>query len=417
MRILYVTQTFHPEPLSVERSVKGLVQLQRLGHEVTVLTTRPSFPFGKVAAPYRGKLLVRETHEGMKIVRVWSLPAANRGMGRRMISFLTFAIAAALVGIFLRRCDLVIANVPHPGTELAAIIIAKLRGSRLLLEMVDIVPDNLQFIGVSRTSLVYRVLAAYYRAVYRLADLIAVLCESAAEVAAAGGAPPERIMLWPNAADADLLASPDAAAVRREHALEGKFVVLYAGSFSQYYQTPNMVAAARLLAKTQPQVHFVLLGGGDQWEMVRETIERDSIKNVLLAGVVPRHELGSYLQAADLFIFSMVLQPTPRPYHNLLTAKACDYLQAGRPIVSVEDGAILGELLQRIGAGVTVTPGHPAALADAIAGFATDDERRTHCGRAGADYARENLMREKIMRDFEVELRARLRNRGNARQP
>ncbi len=414
MKILYVTQTFSPEPLSVERSVKQMIQLQRLGHSVTVLTTMPSFPFGKIYKQYRGKLFARETIEGMSLVRVWSLPAANRHVLRRMMSFFSFAISAMVAGICLARHDLVIANVPHPGTELAAIGIARLKGTDVLLEMVDLIPDNLRFIGVPSTSVMSRALAAYYRVVYRLVDLISVLCQSAAEVLVDYGVPRERIILWPNASDLDLLTSSNSAMVRKRHSLDGKFVVLYAGSFSRYYQVETIVAAAKLLEDKLPEVHFMLLGAGSQWEAVRQSIERNSQRNVDLPGVVPRSELGSYLQAADLFIFSMVGNPTPRPYHNILTAKACDYLLAGRPIISVEDGAILSELLEKISAGVTVRPESPQLLGDAIRIFVNDENYRIKCGRAGQAYAKKNLMRYKVTQRFDSQLRTKLQIRWSS---
>lgn len=411
MRILYVTQTFHPEPLSTERFVRQAAALQRLGHDVTVLTTMPFYPAGRVFPGYRGRLFMRETHEGLPIVRVWSFPAPNRGTLRRALSYVSFAILAALVAIFLTRRDLIIAAVPNPGAEFAGIVASRVRGSMLLLEMVDLVPENLAFIGMREASPLYRVLRRYYAWAYRRADAIGVLCDAAADVLKSKGVEASRIILMPNAADPDLLASTPADEVRSRHGLGNAFVVVYAGSFSGYYAVENIIAAARLLRDASPAVRFVLLGEGSRWEAVRDTIVRENLTNVTLPGVVPRAELGGYLHTADAFIMSMVAPQTPQPYHGILTAKACDYLLVGRPILAIEDGRILAPLLEDIGAGVRVPPEDPAALARTIAAYANDPARCRAEGERAASYARTHLRRDHVVAGFERVLRERLHQR------
>ena len=138
MDILYITQSFPPEPGPTVRPLKLAVKLQNIGHNLTVLTTMPYFPLGKIFENYRRRLYMREQIEGVAVVRVWSLPVSNKGYFLRILSQLSFALAALMIGFFLKPRHLVIASVPYLATEMTGLLIARLKGCKVLLELRDL---------------------------------------------------------------------------------------------------------------------------------------------------------------------------------------------------------------------------------------------------------------------------------------
>jgi len=402
MRILYITQTFPPEPGSTQRPLKQAAHLQRLGHRVTILTTMPYYPMGRVFPGYRGRLWMREDMEGLTVVRIWSLPAPNRGVVRRAVSQLSFAVAAAVVGTFLRRHDLVIASVPNIVTDLAGLIAGRLRGSKVLVEMRDLVPDNLAVLGIGPRSLVALALAAYYRRIYRWADGIIVPQWSMVAELARYGVVPERVLLLPHAADPEQLNVDGASELRRKLGLEDKFVALYAGSFAPQYAVPSLVAAAACIAAVLPRVHLLLLGAGPDRQRLENTIRR--LGNVTVIGPVSPRDMGAYLQAADLFLAPFSAASLPRYYNGYLYTKICEYLMVGRPIIAVENANILGEFLRTIGAGVVVSPDCPDRLAEQIAFFANHPEESQRCGKNARAFAQAHLDRGAVVARFEQQL-------------
>lgn len=408
MRILYVTQKFYPESLAVERFWHQVQQLIRLGHRVTVLTTMPSYPHGRVFPKYRGRWFVRERISDCDIVRVPSVTAPNHGMFLRALSYLSFTLSAAVTGLFLRPADLVIAAVPNPGAELVGLVVARAKGCKCLLEMVDLVPENLSFVGIGEHTLLYRCLDAYYRTIYRLVDWLAVLCPSAGSVLKDKGIDARRILLLPNGADEDLLDDSSAQGVRVELECTDKFLVVYSGSFSPYYEVPNLVRAAHELSRRGASVKVVLLGEGPDSEKVAELIRTTGCCNVVQAGCVPREDFVAYLHAADLLVFSMVADPAPAPYRDILTAKLCEYLYVGRPIVAVESGDIAGAFIEKIGAGTRVAARQPEALATAILRYAANPELAHSAGLAAQAYARAHLDRAEIVKGFMDEVEGRM---------
>lgn len=311
-------------------------------------------------------------------------------------------------GVFIPRHELLIARVPHIGTELAGIMIARIKRSKLLLELGDIIPDNLIHIGISQKSLLARILGAYFRVIYQMVDFIAVLGKNMPTVLKQRGVPPNRILLWPQGADSEHLDACDGWKIKQRYHINNKFVAVYAGSFNCYYHIPNMVRAASLLQERLPEFHLMLVGTGIEWQAVKKMIETNGLVNVTLVGPVEPKEVGSYLQAADVFIHSVGTEKIPEYLQNYLVTKICEYLMVGRPVVAVENDPVIGNYLEKIGAGFVVPVGKPEALADKITFFMTNQKEAVYCGNRARQYARTYLERETIVKKFYIELKLKL---------
>jgi len=354
---------------------------------------------------------------GVDVLRLWSVPVSNRGFLRRTLSQVSFAAAAGAAGMLMRRYDLVIASVPNMATELAALLIGRLRRTDVLLELRDLIPDCLTFVGVRAEAPLARMLAGYFRFVYRHVDLIAVPSEPMARELPGRGVEADRILVLPHAADANVPHTDSARRIRDRFGLQDKFVVVYAGSFSRYYGVPNTVESVILLHQRMPDVHLLLLGAGQDSDAVDRAIADDPYHSVTRAGAVEPDEVGAYLQAADLCIAPLIGSRTDGPYASYLGTKVCEYLMSGRPLIAVETRPSLGKFLERIDAGAWASPGDPEALAEVIESFAADPARARKCGENARRFALENLQREKVVAEFERQLVRKLSDRGRKSKP
>jgi glycosyltransferase involved in cell wall biosynthesis len=406
MDILYLTQTLPPEPGPTRRPLRQAEALQELGHRVTILASMPSYPFGRTFRGYRWRLFYREEMEGVNVIRVWSLPAKNQGVFRRSLSFASFAIGALMTGLGFRRFDLIVASVPNPLTGLAGLLLGRVRRIPVLLELRDLLPDALLAIGYDPRSVVFRLLARYFRWIYFQVDLIVVPGVKMAEGLAARGVPGERILLLPHAADPELLSSDQGQGIRDKYGLNGKFVALYAGSFSSSYGVPGLIRAAGVLEDRLSEFRLLLVGAGPDRARTARLIRDQGLTNVVLADPVEPAEVRHYLQASDMFLAPYGV--LSRCYHDYLYTKACEYLTVGRPIVAIEPKPALGNILEEIGAGSRVTPGDTEALVAAITHFASDPQAARRCGENARRYASAHLSRKNVVGAFEAELRRKM---------
>src|SRR4051812_40776890 len=109
MRILFVTENFPPETnAAATRVYERAVYWVRWGHEVTVLTSAPNFPVGRVFDGYRNRWHARELVDGIEVVRVKTFIARNEGFLLRTLDFTSFMVSAFVAGLVERRPDIVV---------------------------------------------------------------------------------------------------------------------------------------------------------------------------------------------------------------------------------------------------------------------------------------------------------------------
>src|SRR5471032_568083 len=99
MRILFITQLFDPEP-----HFKGLPfvrELQRLGHEVRVITGFPNYPGGKIYPGYRIRVWQREDMDGVWVLRVPLFPSHDRRALARIATYVSFGISSTVAAVLL----------------------------------------------------------------------------------------------------------------------------------------------------------------------------------------------------------------------------------------------------------------------------------------------------------------------------
>src|SRR6267154_6345236 len=122
MRILFLSENFLPETnAAATRVYERAVHWARWGHQVTVLTSAPNFPEGKLFAGYRNHWYRRESIDGITVIRVKTVIAANRGVILRSLDFASFMVSAVIAGLFQTRPAVVVATSPQFFTAIAGL--------------------------------------------------------------------------------------------------------------------------------------------------------------------------------------------------------------------------------------------------------------------------------------------------------
>src|SRR5260370_5459339 len=148
MRILFLSDNFPPESnAAATRVYERAVYWARWGHRVTVLTTAPNFPEGKLFAGYENHWYRRESRDDIEIVRVKSFIAKNEGVARRTLDFLTSMVAAYAPGLIAKRPDIVIATSPQFFTAVGGWAPAATRRLPFILEISGLLPPSIVPVG------------------------------------------------------------------------------------------------------------------------------------------------------------------------------------------------------------------------------------------------------------------------------
>jgi colanic acid biosynthesis glycosyl transferase WcaI len=263
VRILFLTENYPPETnAAASRVHERAVFWQRWGHHVTVLTTAPNFPQGRLFDGYRNRWWQRETLDGIEIIRVKTFITANQGVVLRTLDFLSFMVSAFVAGLFLRRPDVVVATSPQFFTAIGGWAIAALRRLPFVFELGDLWPRSIVAVGALRAGRIVDLLERIELFLYRRATTVVALTYAFKHDLVARGIPVGKIVVIRNGVDLARY-RPRARDLERAKSLgvAGKFVVGYIGTHGLAHDLGNVLAAAERLS-AERAVAFLLVGGG-----------------------------------------------------------------------------------------------------------------------------------------------------------
>jgi glycosyltransferase involved in cell wall biosynthesis len=413
MKILFLTQWFDPEPM-----FKGLVfakALRERGHDVQVLTGFPNYPEGKLYPGYRLRLLQREVLEGIEVIRVPLYPSHDSSPLRRVANYVSFALAASIVGPWaVRRADVMYVYHPPATVALPALVIGTLRGIPFVYDIQDLWPDTLAATGMVRNRVLLRLVDWWCRLTYGMADRIVVLSQGFKRVLSQRGVGETKVEVIYNWCEEKSIATPlPHTAPTRELGLPGRFNVVFAGTIGKAQALEAVLQAAQIVKASQPDVQFIFVGGGTEVDRLRDLAREMKLDNVVFEARRAVTEIGAVLKAADLLLVHLKDDPL---FAVTIPSKTQAYMAAGRPIVMAVRGDA-AELVERAHAGVVCRPEDPEGLANGIIELRRSPKERLHeMGENGREFYRRELSMNVAVGRFEELFRLVISRRNAARR-
>jgi glycosyltransferase involved in cell wall biosynthesis len=229
--------------------------------------------------------------------------------------------------------------------------------------------------------------------IYRKATLINVLTPAFYNALRdKKGIAEKKLVQISNAADFSLseklLRDFDATAFRKQHDLEGRFVITYVGAHGVANHLEQLLDAGEALADTN--VLFLLIGQGMEKERVMKMAKERNVTNVRFLDSVPKAEVFRYILASEMGASVLKRVDT---FKTVYSNKTFDYMSCKKPILMAIDG-VSRELVEDAGAGVYVEPENASEYNRIIREYLNDPERLKREGESGYRYAQQNFDRE-----------------------
>ncbi len=384
MKIVFLSHYFPPEVNApANRTYEHCRDWVKRGHEVHVITCVPSHPLGVPFGGYRSRWYSREERDGIVVHRVWTYLAANRGVLKRTLNFVSFVPTAMWRALRLGRCDIMIGTSPQFFCAAATCLAAILKRTPWLFELRDLWPDSITAVGAARRYMPMRLLERLELFMYRHAIGVVSTSRSYIENLVSRGIDRSKIAFVPNGVDMTFWAAGSRERGREALGLdEEPVVVSYVGTVGMAHDVGTILKAAALLKDTLPGLRFLIAGDGADLERLRNEARAAQLDHVIFTGLVPRERIPDYLAASDI---SLVTLKQSDVFKTVLPSKMFEAMAAARPIVLAVEGEAKATLEQS-GGGVAVPPGDPRALAAAITQLAGDARQRHVLGAAGSKF-------------------------------
>ena len=91
---------------------------------------------------------------------------------------------------------------------------------------------------------------------------------------------------------------------RKEHGLDGKYVVMYSGNHSPCHPLTTLLEASREL-RDREDIAFCFVGGGSEFETVQRYRAEHGLTSIATIPYQPLDQLGASLSSADLHVVVM----------------------------------------------------------------------------------------------------------------
>ena len=375
------------------------VDLVGHGHRVSVITGIPRYTLPEGAEKrYRRKLFVRETIDGVSVLRLPMLPFPRRVPLARGLEHFVIALQYLLGGLVKGPQTVALVYSPPLPLGLSAYLIRRIYRCPYVFNVQDIYPQVAIDLGLLKSRLLIRMAEAMERFTYRHAAHITVHSGGNRDLLIARGVPLEKLTVISNWVDTELIRPGQRLnGFRQEHGLGNKFVVSFAGvmGFGQGLET--VLGAAEFLSD-QHDIQFLMVGDGSLKEMLVKQVRDREIGNVQFLPMQPREEYTNVLAASDACL--VILDANVKT--PVVPAKLLSIMASGRPVVgSLPQGGDTPRIIDDAQCGVHVPGGDPQALAGAILELYQQPEKRDAFGHNGRAYAEAHFSRGACVAQYE----------------
>jgi len=300
--ILVLSQVYVPDPASVGQHVAdAAAELVHRGHRVVVLTSGRGYDDPSV------KYAASETRDGVEVRRLPFSSFGKSSIPRRLIGGVLFMLQCIVRGVFMPRLEAIMVSTSPPMCAAAAMVIAFIRRVPIKYWVMDLNPDQMIELGkIKADALPVRLYDAFNRMILRRsADVVALDRFMATRLNRKLDVSHKLAVMppWPHDDHLGIVAHV-ANPFRREHGLEGKFVVMYSGNHG--FSTPvKTVVDAALQLQDRTDIVFMFIGGGVGKKEVDGAIAQHHPKNIVSLPYQPLDQIKYSLSAADIHLVSV----------------------------------------------------------------------------------------------------------------
>jgi colanic acid biosynthesis glycosyl transferase WcaI len=412
MRVLLFGNFYAPEETGIAPYTTGFAErLVARGHVVTVVTGMPSYPQWRIYPEYEGMLRKQEFRGGVDVRRVRGYIPRKQSTVHRALYEASFLLGGATT-LPMAQPDVVFGVVPALGGGVLARVAARRFKTPYGLVFQDLTGPASSQSGIISNGRTAGLISAAEGWVARGAAALGIIAEGFRPYLESLGVNPARIHRvrnWTHVGEPTL----DRSTTRKRLDLPlDAIVCLHAGNMGYKQGLTNVVECARLATEANPRLLFVLMGDGNQRQLLVDLAQLYRLRNLRFLPIQPAELFPSVLAAVDILLVNQRASVT----NMSLPGKLTSYLASGRPVVAaVSSHSEVARELRYNGMAVLVPPDRPEALLATVRDLAADRARTKRLAAAGRRYASTTLTPNAALAGLEALVEAAAANQGTRR--
>lgn len=420
MKITVWGINYEPEPTGIGPFNTDLCgYLAGKGHDVTMLSTFPYYPWWKKRDEDRGRWHARTQERGVTLHRCWHYVPARPSTLKRLIHELSFVATSTWQAVCAPAADVYVMVSPPLFLGLGVALTSWLKRRPFIVHVQDLQPDAALGLGMIKPGPAVRMLFLLEKWNYTRAALVSGISGGMIDAYRRKGVPEQKIYLFPNwipdaePASGMVAQSPGVSegnsaqtvSFRTAHAIPAAMpLIAYSGNVGMKQGLDVLVEAASLPAargEGGANYHWAICGEGAAKPALEELAARTPGCGAKLYPLQPDGLYQAMLREADV----NVITQQRGTGQFFFPSKLLSILQHGRPVLAVADEASeLARALREGNFGLVVAPGDaPALLAAARTIVEAAPEQKAAWARNGRAWV-DQFRRSRVLGEFENRL-------------
>lgn len=395
--ILIISCVFPPEPVvSAKTSLSVANKLADLGHNVKVLSPFPSRTSGKLHKGYTRSLYKKDnSFDNFELIRCFSTLSSKSTMLSRFMENISFGMTSGIYLLFTKKPGVIYANTWPVFAMGLLVLIAKMKGVRIVQSVQDIYPESLISQGrISKEGLVSKTLYKIDEFISNNCSDIIVISKYFYNVYLDREVPKTKLHVVYNWFDKAAPIKNDSSRLFRDKLdlTEDTFLSVYGGNISAASGIQDIIQA---FSKIEPTTNHILCiaGEGAYLNTCRNLVKELNIENIIFYSPWPIEETEALLSSADL----LLLPTYGEQSLSSVPSKLISYMLSQKPVLALAvDNSDLKDVIINSNTGWVVPPGNIDDLSiqwNEIRNLNKDILKSK--GISGHDYALENFSAEK----------------------
>lgn len=393
MKICIFTNHFYPEDFKVNDIA---FEMQKIGHEVTVITAIPDYPSGKFFNGYGYKEKREEIVNGVKVIRLFTIPRGNGGGKRLLIQYMAYHMSStwySLLHSSKPKYDLVFVHETSPffiGNPAARI--AKKQHIPLIFWTLDLWPESITAAAGIKSKFIIFPLIKMVQSIYNKCDKILIGSKGYEKNICEKGNFKNKMIYFPNWSETTDMPSDTSSyeSVKPfSDQKENDFIFLFAGNLG-VSQNIECIISASIEFRNQENIKFVFIGDGRDKNNLQLIAEQEGLLNttVFFPGRFPLESMPYFMSKASALLVSLKDEEI---FNLTVPSKVQFYMAQGKPIIAMlnGDGA---DLINEAECGITVAANDRDGFVKAIRSFTSLSKGDIlRMGRNGKNYYNQNF--------------------------
>jgi len=359
MNILYIHQYFTtPEEGGGIRSYEFAQGLVKRGHSVTILTG------SKLNNSMINKKKKNDEYiKGIHIIYLKTPYSNYMSFKKRLYGFVDFSLRATLVGIRLKKYDLIFATSTPLTVAIPGIILSFLRRVPMIFEVRDLWPEVPIQMGVIKNFLLIKLLRWFEAFTYRHSNHIIALSPGMVKGVLATGVTRNKVTMIPNYCNLNFF-KPKKSNINDLEKLEyyNNPIIAYCGAISYTNNLELIIYAAEKLQEMSNPVIFVIAGEGMLKPKLEKLTKVKKLKNVIFLGKINKYEVVELYRKA---IACLVLFKNLPILSTNSPNKFFDAISTGKPIIT-NMGGWIGKLVENYKIGFSLVKDNSQAIVETV---------------------------------------------------